>query len=66
MRAVCILLIFAGFLPAQGLFAHGGVVLEDDTILTVAATSNAKESEGWDEYIGKADVWAIRWRLQDD
>lgn len=30
MRAVCILLIFAGLLPAQGLFAHGGVVLEDD------------------------------------
>ena len=24
------MLIFAGFLPAQGLFAHGGVVLEDD------------------------------------
>ena len=58
--------LYFGTSPRAGSGFSESVVLEDDTILTVAATSEAKESQGWDEYIGQADVWAIRWRLDNE
>jgi hypothetical protein len=38
------------------------VVLEDNTVLTLGATSDYQEAKGWHDWTGHADLWAIRWK----
>ncbi len=39
------------------------VALENDVILTVGATSDYKDSGDWNDWTGRADLTAIRWKL---